>query len=91
MTYQSIVELLDDPNPVEPPPGKFEGCHDLRVAEALYAMTLDGSVDDQMGSVDEGMWSALIGRFVVIEESQGFFGYEVFPTDEEAKASFLGH
>lgn len=92
LEYGQIVALLDDPDhAVSPGPGKFEGNHDLRIARGLYTLTLDGQLDDQLGSVDEGMWLGWIGRFVCQEDTQGFFSYEVFDTSDEAKASFLGY
>ena len=92
LEYEQIVALLDDPDhALKPGPGKFEGNDDLRIARALYTLTLDGQVDDQIGSVDGGGWIGWIGRFVCMEDTQGFFGYEVFETSDEAKASFLGY
>lgn len=91
MTYEEIVSLLDDSeNIVRPGPGKFEGTTDERIATALYSMTLDGLTDDSFGSSsDGGTWYGLIGRFVVWEDSQGFFGYDHHDTEGEAKEAFL--
>ena len=90
MTYEEIVSLLDDSaNAVKPDPGKFEGTTDARIATALYSMTLDSLTDDSFGSSAEGTWYGLIGRFVVWEDEQGFFGYEHFDSEAEAKEHFL--
>ena len=92
LEYDQIVALLDDPDhAVVPGPGKFEGNADLRIARALYTLTLDGQIDDQLGSVDEGLWLGWIGQFVCQENEQGFFEYEAFDNSDEAKASFLGY
>lgn len=92
LDYDQILALLDDPeHAVDPGPGKFEGTADLRVARALHALSLDGECDDQLGTVDSGMWIGLIGRFVAWEDPQGFFSYEVFDTSEESTHSFLGY
>lgn len=90
--YDQVIALHEDPeHAVVPGPGKFEGTADLRVARALYALTLQGECDDQIGSVDEGMWIGWIGVFVCMEDPQGFFSYDVFDTSDEAQASFLGY
>jgi hypothetical protein len=92
LDYGQILALLDDPDhAVVPGPGKFEGNADLRIARALYALSLDGECDDQIGSVDQGMWIGLIGRFVMWEDPQGFCTYEVHDTSQEAEHSFLGY
>ena len=58
----------------------------------MYELSLDSSnLDDQLGSVEEGMWMGWMGRFVLQQDSQGFFEYEAFASNEEAKASFLGY
>jgi len=92
LEYEQVIALLDDPeHAVRPGLGKFEGNDDLRIARGLYSLTLAGECDDQIGSVDGGMWIGWIGRFVAQEDTQGFFTYEVFDTSDEAKASFLGY
>lgn len=88
--YQDVLELLDDQeNAVSPGPGKFEGTTDERIATRLYSLSLDGALDDQCGSTEQGSWYGLIGRFVIWENSQGFFGYDWFDTEGEAKEAFL--
>ena len=92
LDYGEILALLDDPDhAVVPGPGKFEGNADLRIARALYTLSLDGECDDQIGTVEEGMWIGLIGRFVMWEDPQGFVTYEVHETSEKAGFSFLGY
>jgi hypothetical protein len=89
-TYQSLVELLEDQeNAVSPGPGKFEGTTDERIAVGLYSLVNDVQPDDQFDSSSEGKWYGLIGRFMVWEDSQGFFGYDWFDTEGEAKEAFL--
>jgi len=88
--YQEAVELLEDQvHAVTPGPGKFEGTTDERIATRLYSLSLDGALDDQFGSTDEGSWYGLIGRFVIWEDSQGFFGYDWHDSEGEAKEAFL--
>ncbi len=90
--YDQVLALLDDSkHAVKPGPGKFEGNEDLRIARGLYALSLDGQADDQLGSVDAGEWIGWIGRFVCMEDSQGFFSYEVYENSDEAKFSFYGY
>ena len=91
--YPHVLAFLDDPaHAVQAGPGKFQGAGDLRLARGLYELSLDSSnLDDQLGTVDEGCWIGLLGRFVCSEDSQGFFSYEVFDSDEDAKHAFLGH
>lgn len=92
LSYEQVVALLDDAeNAVRPGSGRYEGVADVRIAEALDDQALEGMIDDQWGSVDEGGWFGLAGRFVLSVDSQGFFDYEVLDTEEEAKTLFLGH
>lgn len=93
LTYEQTLELLDDSeNAVRPGPGRFEGNEDLRVAEAVWELSLDTAhLDDQWGSIDEGGWSGLIGRFVVLADPQGFISVEDYDTEEAAKLAFLCH
>lgn len=92
--YADVIRLLDDPErkPSKPGPGKFQTCEDARIASGLYELSLDTSnLDDQLGSVEEGMWMGWMGRFVLQQDSQGFFEYEAFASNEDAKHSFLGY
>lgn len=90
LEYDEIVSLLDDESGrVIPGPGKFEGCYDLRIAEALNEGTLEGWCDEQTGSIDEnGYWVGLVGRFIVSEDSQGFFDYEAHDSEITARQVF---
>ena len=63
-------------------PGKFEGCGDQRLGEALFNAAGDGC-DEEFGDVAySGGWHGLIYRptrrtsYVVHEDTQGFFDYE---------------
>lgn len=77
-------EMRDYPErAIRPHPGKFEGCHDLTLAEMLYEALGDGWSDDSH-SVEEQYYVARIGRFLVEETDQGFFDYEVYETEAEA-------
>lgn len=88
-TYDEAVALLADPdNAVEPGPGKFEGTTDRRIAELLNQLSLEGQTDQDFGVADEGGWYGLMGRFVVWNDSQGFFGYDHFDSDKEASEAF---
>ena len=89
--YAQVLDLLaDSEHAVRPGPGKFEACHDLRVARGLYELSLDTTnLDDQLGSVDSGLFIAILGQFVIWQDPQGFFEYEAFDSFEAAKLSFL--
>lgn len=69
-------------------PGKFEGNENPGLASRLYDCTVDGWCDDQRGSVDEGGWYGLLGRFIVTEDDRGFFSYEKFQNEREAERVF---
>jgi hypothetical protein len=62
-------------------PGKFEGCADQRLEEALYNASLDGC-DDDLGTEDGFGWFGLVkthkNTYIVSTDSQGFFDYETF-------------
>lgn len=92
ITYADLVKLAEDYCGEEreaPGPGKFEGCHDLRLAEALYEVSLDTSwLDEDYGYGDGGGWFGRIGRFLVSEDSQGFFDYADYETEDAAHAAF---
>ena len=73
-------------------PGKFEACPSEFVARTLYEITMNGGHDEEAGDVESTGWYALIqGKrygFIVEENSQGFFTYEVFPMASLAIAAF---
>jgi hypothetical protein len=72
-------------------PGKFEGCDDDRLAEALYRASQDGC-DADCGDVNEYGWYGLILHrdhgYIVSEDGQGFFCYERYETREDALANY---
>jgi len=75
-------------------PGKFEGCADDRLGEALY----NTDPSETCGDVCEaGLWAGLIrgkrlGKpsYIVTEDSQGFVDYETFATADAAEKAFAG-
>ena len=72
--------------------GKFEGCADDRLGEALY----NTYPDETCGDVCEvGLWAGLIRRsrpgkpsYIVTEDSQGFVDYATFATADAAEEAF---
>jgi hypothetical protein len=62
-------------------PGKFEGCADQRLGEALFTSSLDGC-NDELGDVDGFGWYGLIkthkNTYIISTDSQGFFDYSTF-------------
>ena len=59
--------------------------------EMLNEIAMDGFLDDQAGSVTEnGIWLGLIleHNAIIQEDSQGFFDYEIFETEEETQQVF---
>lgn len=91
LTYGEIVDLhiglqWGEIEAVRPGPGKFEGCEDARIAEALYVLDTD-----EFKGLGEGEgWQGRIGRFIVSEDSQGFFEYECYLDEESAQRAFEG-
>lgn len=69
-------------------PGKFQACRDPEVGKRLYELTMEGAVDDQFGSVDEGGWYGLIADAIVSEDSNGFFDYRLYETEADARRAF---
>jgi hypothetical protein len=59
-------------------PGKFEGCADQRLGEALYNASLDGC-DDEVGDVDGFGWYGLIkthkNTYLLEIDGNGFVDY----------------
>lgn len=72
-------------------PGKFEGCAEQDIGEALYDLTMDGCCED-LGDVEGFGWFAVVdhaGRwFIVSEDSQGFFDYREFEAQAERDAEW---
>ena len=59
--------------------------------EMLNEIAMDGFADDECGSVTEnGIWLGLIleHKAIIQEDSQGFFDYEIFETEEETQQVF---
>jgi len=59
--------------------------------EMLNDIAMDGFLDDQCGSVTEdGIWFGLIleHKAIISEDSQGFFSYEMFETEQETRDRF---
>ena len=58
----------------------------VQLAELLYEASLNGELDEEIGSVDElGWYGRFIDRvdlfyYILNEDSQGFFSYEQYPT-----------
>jgi hypothetical protein len=73
-------------------PGKFEGCHEQDIGEALHMSTLDGMQGEELGEVDGFGWFAKVdhqGRwFIVSEDSQGFFDYTEYDLETERDAAW---
>ena len=59
--------------------------------EMLNEIAMNGFADDECGSVTEnGIWLGLIleHKAIIQEDSQGFFDYEIFETEEETQQVF---
>lgn len=74
-------------------PGKFERCGDVRLAEVLYGMSLDGDLEDQIGETGEGPgWHGLLVHrsrvYILSEDSQGFFTYTLFTSPHRAATAW---
>lgn len=72
-----------------PFPGKFEGNANRVLAVALYSLSLDAScLDESCGDTQFQGWTGRIGRFLVFEDSVGFFSYAEFEDEDAARAEF---
>lgn len=74
----------------QPHPGKFEGNGSRRLSEALYNLVGDGCASNELGDVEGFGWYGLIARkhgssYIVSEDSQGFFGYNEYDTEQDAR------
>jgi hypothetical protein len=70
-------------------PGKFEGNANRRLAVALCALSMDTSyLDEEAGNADGEGWAARIGRFLVFNDSAGFFSYAEFEDENGARDEF---
>jgi hypothetical protein len=58
--------------------------------EMLNDIAMNGFLDDQGGSVDELGWFGLIveHKAIISEDSQGFFDYAIFETEQIARDQF---
>ena len=74
--------------------GKFEGNGDEKLAELLYEASLNGELDEEIGSVDElGWYGRFIDRvdllyYILTEDSQGFFSYQQYATLPELNVAW---
>lgn len=71
-------------------PGKYERAADIPLAFALDLIWLHGFADMDYGDVDTAPNGhiALIGRWILRTDSQGFVTYDEYPTDQDAEAAF---
>ena len=59
--------------------------------EMLNDIAMNGFLDDQFGSVTEdGIWLGLIleHKAIIQENSQGFFTYEIFDSEDDAQKAY---
>lgn len=79
----------------KPGPGKFQGCKSLKVANALYEISLAGDAEDDYSSEQDG-FLALIERndndeeldapaYVTRQDAQGFFSYTPYDSHSAAR------
>ena len=68
---------------------KFSG-HDLRRTRLLYAISLEGGTDREVGTVDDFGWHGLIGKQVLREDNYGNVDHLDFATVGEAEAYLDG-
>jgi hypothetical protein len=77
---------------MKPGPGKFEGCHDKRIARVLYDIAGMSGCDEDIGSVQELGWFGLIIQrnhaYIISEDSQGFFDYTYFDSVQDAREAY---
>ena len=66
--------------------GKFEGNEDEELAEKLYNCVQEGWTEEEIGSVQESGWFGVVEhdgvRYIVNEDDQGFFGYQLYDAEE---------
>ena len=72
--------------------GKMEGCESELIANVLYELCGVSGYDEQVGDVQYNGWYALVrGKrygFIVSEDSQGFFSYDVFGPDDDIESNW---
>ena len=74
----------------EPRPGKFEGNGDRNgrgIAQILYSWSMSSSEDDIMTSEGWG-YCGRFGKFLLMEDSQGFVTYSDEGSEEAAEKEF---
>jgi len=64
--------------------GKFDSVE----AEELYKESLNGGLDDEVGSVSEAGWFGLMDTFILSEDSQGFVSLDSFGNRKEAERAW---
>lgn len=69
-------------------PGRFDGCGDRPLAQALDILTGEGWADDEYGSATEPpyLYIARVGRFLYSQDGQGFVDAAEYPSAEDADA-----
>lgn len=82
-----------------PGPGRFEGNDSYEICEALDGLCAKSFFNEQFGTTEEGIWEALFlhttirdGKaraYIVTEDSNGFFSYKEYSSDEEARSKYL--
>lgn len=90
-TYQAAcarADYLKSHNPETPGPGRLEGNDDRILGEMLEELAGDTSyLDEEAGDVSSAGWAGRIGRFIVEEDSDGFFSY----CDDESEVNAQAH
>jgi hypothetical protein len=79
-------------------PGKFEGCDDQDLGEMLYGITQEGGCEAELGDGQDFGWYGLLVNvesptvsglsYIVSEDSQGFFDYTEFTTEQLARQAW---
>mgnify|MGYP003334643314 CR=1 FL=1 len=61
---------------------------DCPETEQIYHLSLDGGIEEQIGSVDEQGWYGRIGRSILTEDNFGFVCSQTWDTEEQAIEAF---
>jgi hypothetical protein len=67
-------------------PGKFEASVNPGLAEVIYRKSLEGWNDDETASVAWGLHISKLGRFLLLEDDQGFVTLQEFESEAAAQA-----
>ena len=75
-------------------PGKFEGCYDQDLAQALHNLSLEGGCDQEIGDVEGFGWYGLMRDinlqkpkdYIIQEDNYGFFDYTEYEKGVAIKA-----